>query len=76
MHVARDLEKKDKLHQDDAQIIKLYDLLIMQCQKEGSNINKAIIIRYNVIHYLVYKKINRESKNNQHEYKIVEKMIH
>lgn len=43
---------------------KLYDFLIMQYQKVGSNINKAIIIRYNLIHYLVYKRINRESENN------------
>lgn len=62
MHVATELEKKDILQQDDARIIKLYDFLIMQYQKVGSNINKAIIIRYNLIHYLVYKRINRGSK--------------
>ena len=62
MHVATELEKKDIHQQDDARIIKLYDFLIMQYQKVGSNINKAIIIRYNLIHYLVYKRINRGSK--------------
>lgn len=62
MHVATELEKKDILQQDDARIIKLYDFLIMQYQKVGSNINKAIIIRYNLMHYLVYKRINRGSK--------------